>query len=131
MNDLLGQWVLLAEAEATTGAPDPATPPASPGGNPFGFAVPLMIILVLGYMMLVRPEKKKQSIHREMLANLKKNDRIVTVGGIKGIVSNVLREANEVTVTIDESTGTKVRMTIDSIARVESAKSEKTEEEKK
>jgi preprotein translocase subunit YajC len=59
-----------------------------------------------------------------MLTNLKKNDRVLTAGGIKGTVHGVHREANEVTVVVDEASGTKIRFTIDSIARVDSAKTE-------
>jgi preprotein translocase subunit YajC len=53
-----------------------------------------------------------------MLGNMKKNDRIVTVGGIMGVVTNVDRDKNEVTIKVDESSGTKLRMTLGSIARV-------------
>lgn len=128
MNTLLDHLVLIAQ---TTGQPTPPADPNTGGGNPLQFMLPVAIILMLGYFMLVRPEKKKQSLHKEMLQNLKKNDRVVTVGGIKGIVANVHREANEVTVTVDESTGTKIRVTLDSVARVESGKSDKSEDEKK
>jgi preprotein translocase subunit YajC len=131
MNTLLAHLALIAQTTAQTAAtPDPNAG-AAPGSNPLQFMLPVAIILMLGYFMLVRPEKKKQSIHKEMLQNLKKNDKIVTVGGIKGIVANVQREANEVTINIDESTGTKIRVTLDSIARVETGKSEKSEDEKK
>lgn len=123
MNPLLFQLVLFAQD----------APPAAPEqqGNPLlSFILPVAMILMLGYFMLVRPEKRKQASHREMLQNLKKNDRVLTVGGMKGVVANVLREAGEVSVIIDESTGTKVRMTLESIARVDSPKGEKSDEEK-
>jgi preprotein translocase subunit YajC len=124
MNALFFQLVLIAE-QAPTGGQEQQ-------GNPLlSFILPVAMILMLGYFMLVRPEKRKQASHREMLQNLKKNDRVLTVGGMKGVVANVLREAGEVSVIIDESTGTKVRMTLDSIARVDSPKSEKSDEEKK
>ena len=86
-------------------AADPA--PNAPGGleGLFKGPFPLIIMLVLlGYFMLFRPERQKQATMKAMLANLKKSDRVVTAGGIKGIVSNVHREADEVTVTVDEST---------------------------
>jgi len=130
MNTLLAQLVLFAQ---TTGQATPAADPnAAPtgGGNPLQFLLPVAIILMLGYFMLVRPEKKKQSVHKEMLQNLKKSDRVITVGGIKGIVANVHREANEVSLNIDESTGTKIRVTLDSIARIEGGKLDKSEDEK-
>ena len=49
---------------------------------------------------------------------MKKNDRVLTTGGIYGVVTNVHREANEVTIKVDESTNTKLRMTLGSIAQV-------------
>ena len=53
-----------------------------------------------------------------MLGALKKNDRVVTVGGIYGWVTNVHREADEVTIRVDEATNTKLRITLGSVARV-------------
>ena len=49
---------------------------------------------------------------------VKKNDRVVTVGGIYGVVTNVHREADEVTLKVDEATNTKLRVTLSSIGRV-------------
>ena len=53
-----------------------------------------------------------------MLAAVKKNDRVITAGGIYGVVTNVHREADEVTIKVDEATNTKLRLTLSSIARV-------------
>jgi preprotein translocase subunit YajC len=53
-----------------------------------------------------------------MLGALKKNDRVVTVGGMYGVVTNVHFEADEVTLKVDESNNTKIRVTLGSIARV-------------
>ncbi len=86
--------------------------------------VPLIAIGVLFYFILIRPERKKQHTLKAMLEALKKNDRVVTVGGIYGTVTNVHREADEVVVKIDESTNTKIRVTISSIARVVSDESD-------
>ena len=49
---------------------------------------------------------------------MKKNDRVLTASGIYGVVTNVHREANEVTVRVDEATNAKLRMTLSSIAEV-------------
>ena len=97
-------------------AQDP--PPDDPGGGLIRLAFPVVAIGFLFYFMLIRPEKKKQSRHREMLSDLKKNDRVVTVGGIRGVISNVQRDQDEVTVNIDEATGTKIRVSLSSIASV-------------
>ena len=85
----------------------------------YSFLLPLVAIIALFYVMLIKPERAKQNSQRQMLAKLKKNDRIVTVGGIKGIITNVHRDNDEVTVNVDESSGTKIRFTVASISRVD------------
>jgi len=87
-----------------------------PGGGLIRLALPVLVIGFLFYFMLIRPERQKQNRHRGLLENLKKNDRVVTAGGIKGVVSSVNRDQQEVTLTIDESTGTKIRINLSSIA---------------
>jgi len=76
-----------------------------------------MIGLVF-YFLMIRPQKREQQTRAEMLTALKKNDRVVTVGGIYGVVASVQADADEVTLKIDENTNTKLRVTLSSIARV-------------
>lgn len=78
----------------------------------------ILPIFLLFYLLMIRPQRKEQNQRQIMLNNMKKNDRIVTVGGILGVVTNVDRDKKEVTVKVDESSGTKLRMTLNSIARV-------------
>ena len=111
--DLPVLFLLLANGEN-------AVPPA------WLSVLPFLVIGVLFYMLLIRPERGKQQSHRSMLSNLKKSDRVVTIGGIKGIVVNVNRDAEEVTLNIDESTGTKIKISLSSIARLETAETKKT-----
>ena len=54
-----------------------------------------------------------------MLSGVKKNDRVVTIGGIKGVVTNVQRDNDEVTINVDESAGTKIRVTFAAIANID------------
>jgi preprotein translocase subunit YajC len=75
-------------------------------------------IVFLFYFLLIRPHRQEQSRRQQMLANLKKNDRIITAGGIYGTVTNVHREADEVTVKVDEGSNTKLRITLGSVNRV-------------
>jgi preprotein translocase subunit YajC len=85
-------------------------------------------IIFLFYFFLIRPQRREQQQRQRMLDAVKKNDRVITVGGIYGVVTNVHREANEITIKVDESTNTKLRLTLGSIARVvgEEAAVEKT-----
>ncbi len=89
--------------------------------------LPFVAIGLLFYFMLIRPQRKEQARRQDMLAGVKKNDRVVTIGGIYGVVMNVHREADEVTLKVDEATNTKLRITLSSIARVVSG--EPAEEE--
>jgi len=80
---------------------------------------PILAIAFLFYFLLVRPQRREQSSRQSMLDTLKKNDRVITIGGIRGVVMNVRREADEVTIKVDEATNTKLRVTFGAIARVE------------
>jgi preprotein translocase subunit YajC len=75
-------------------------------------------IILLFWFLLIRPQRQEQSRRQQMLAAVKKNDRVITAGGIYGVVTNVHREADEVTIKVDEATNTKLRVTLGSIARV-------------
>ncbi|MFH1199227.1 MAG: preprotein translocase subunit YajC [Candidatus Omnitrophota bacterium] len=51
--------------------------------------VPLILIFVIFYFMLIRPQKNKEKAHQKMLSELNKNDDIVTTGGIHGTIVNI------------------------------------------
>jgi preprotein translocase subunit YajC len=112
----LPQWVLFAAEGGGGGAA-----PGGGGGSFFGgygMFVPLIIIFVLFYFMMIRPERRRRAEMAQMMDNLKKNDRVVTAGGILGTVVNVQKGSDEITIKIDESTNTKLRLLRSSIARV-------------
>jgi preprotein translocase subunit YajC len=97
---------------------------APPGKNqdsvgPLGsMLVPLVLLFMVFYFFMIRPQRREQTRRQAMLGAVKKNDRVVTIGGIYGVVANVHREADEVTLKVDEATNTKLRITLSSIARV-------------
>jgi preprotein translocase subunit YajC len=76
------------------------------------------MIGLLFYFILLRPERRKHKEHASLLSNLKKNDKVVTIGGIYGKVFDVQREQDRVTLKIDEATNTKIDVTFAAIARV-------------
>lgn len=63
--------------------------------------IPLILIFVIFYFMLIRPQKNKEKKHQKMLANLNKNDEIVTNSGIHGTIVNV--KDKTVSVRIDDN----------------------------
>jgi len=58
-------------------------------GDPLMSFLPLVILFVIFYFLLIRPQQKKAKEHKTMVANIAKGDEIVTQGGILGKVTNV------------------------------------------
>ena len=57
--------------------------------NPLINLFPLILIFVIFYFLLIRPQKTKEKEHKKMLGNLNKNDEVVTSSGIHGTIINV------------------------------------------
>ncbi len=51
--------------------------------------IPLFFIFFIFYFLLIRPQQKKQREHLAMIGGLKKNDEVVTIGGIHGTIENI------------------------------------------
>jgi len=77
--------------------------------------LPLLLIFAIMYFLLIRPQQKKMKEHKEMVAALRKGDRVVTQGGMIGKVVKI-KEDNEVEVEI--ATGVKVRVVQNTIGHV-------------
>ena len=74
--------------------------------------IPLILIFVIFYFFLIRPQQKKVKEHKQMVENLKKGDKVITSGGIVGTVERVMeneilevRISDDVTVEIVKTTG--------------------------
>jgi preprotein translocase subunit YajC len=93
---------------------------AQPGGlsGLLGGMLPFIMIAILFYLLMIRPERRKKAELMEMLQNLKKNTRVVTIGGIFGTVVSTSKDSEEVTLMIDDSNSTKMRVQRNAIARV-------------
>lgn len=57
--------------------------------SPLVSLMPLILMFVIFYFLLIRPQQKKQKDHREMISKLKKNDEVITTGGIHATIVNV------------------------------------------
>lgn len=106
-------------------APD-AAPPGGGGGAPGAgqaswwncILMGLLPLMLVYLMLMTKPQGRDQARAKEILANLKKNDRVVTAGGIVGVVVNTSPDSEYVTVRVDESNNTKLVILKSSIARV-------------
>jgi preprotein translocase subunit YajC len=74
------------------------------GGGLIGF-LPLILIFVIFYFMLIRPQQKRAKEHKVMLENLKKGDKVITSGGEYGVIEEV--KTNTVIVKISENVKVK------------------------
>lgn len=105
------------EQTTTTTQSDSDTTPLTKKPNPFGGTqlIFLALMFVLMYMVLFRAPRKKQQQHKQMIQTLAKNDRVQTIGGIIGTVVDV--RDDEVTLKIDESNNTKIKIIRSAIGR--------------
>jgi preprotein translocase subunit YajC len=86
-----------------------AGPQGQGQANPLGGLIPIILIFVIFYFLLIRPQRKQQKEHARMIENLKKNDEVVTSGGVHGTIvavkdnTLVLRIAEGVKIEIQRS----------------------------
>lgn len=96
----------------------------APGFDPTSL-LPIVLIFVVFYFLLFRPQQKKIKAHREMMANLRRGDKVLTAGGIYGKISRVVSDT-EVEIDIAPNVRVSVaKMTISEvIAKTEPAADE-------
>ena len=122
--------MLLSIAVLAQQAPAPPGPtaPAKPADPASMWLLPAMMFALITFMLLTsRSQKKREARQRDqMLSQMSKNDRVLTIGGIIGTVIQV--KDNEVVLKVDESTNTKMTFLKSAIQRVigeEGAEAEK------
>ena len=94
--------------------------------------IPLILIFLVFYFLLIRPQQRKVKQHKEMLSNLKRGDKIVTSGGIIGIINKVA-DNRELTLEVAENVEIKIAsgMVADLYAMPEVQKKEPPKDENK
>lgn len=91
------------------------SPAAGAGApNPIVSLMPLIFMFAIFYFLLIRPQQKKQKEHARMMSELKKNDDIVTTGGIHGTIVNV----KDKTFTLRVDDNVKIEITKSAVASV-------------
>ena len=76
-------------------------------GSGIGQVIPLILIFVIFYFFLIRPQQKKVKEHKLMVENLKRGDKVVTSGGIVGTIERVI-DNDKVDVSISENVNVEV-----------------------
>ena len=97
---------LIAQAQSAS--------PAAGGPNPITSFIPLILIFIIMYFLLFRPQMRKQKEQQRLVSTLKTGDRVVTGSGIHGLISNVkdttviLKVADNVKIEVEKSAVTNV-----------------------
>lgn len=93
----------------------PANGGGSGGGLGIGAFLPMLLVFLVFYLLILRPQSKRQKEHEKMLSALEKGDEIVTSGGIHGVVQRV--NEKEQTVIVKISDDVKIEIDRGAIAR--------------
>jgi preprotein translocase subunit YajC len=98
----------------------PVTKSDEQPGSPYSIFILMGAIFVVFYLLLIRPQQKKerdkQKQRQEMLKNLTRNDHVATIGGMHGIVASVTD--TEVVLKVDEKNDVRIRFAREAISRV-------------
>lgn len=84
----------------------------SPTGSPFSFLVPMGLILVIFYFVLIRPASKKQKALQAMIDSLKNGDKVITTGGIHGVVAGITDDIIQLKI----ASGVKIEISRNAVA---------------
>ena len=91
---------------------------AAPPNSLVSTMITFLPIIVLFYLLMIRPVKRQEQERQRLLSGVKKNDRVVTTGGLIGTVTAVKEKEDEVTLKVDDSSNVRVRVTKSSIVRI-------------
>ena len=81
-------------------------------GGGLGAFIPIILMFVIFYFLLIRPQQKKAKDHQEMINNLKKGDKVITSGGIHGVITGI----DESTATVEIAEKVRIKVTRSTLA---------------
>ena len=84
--------------------------------NPIMQFLPFILMFVILYFLIIRPQRKRQKEHQGHLDDLKINDEVTTNAGIVGKIVNIKKDKNTVVLRVDDTTGTKIEFVRSAIA---------------
>jgi preprotein translocase subunit YajC len=112
---LIGIAYAMGQGGATDGA----------AGGFAGF-IPIILMFVIFYFLLIRPQQKRTKEHRQLVSNLKKGDRIITSGGLHGRVTGL----DDTTLTVEIADKVRVKVSRANVSGVVQSTAQSQEEKK-
>lgn len=89
------------------------------GGNGLASLLTFMVPLFAGvYFLILLPQQRQERQRRRMMESIKKNDRVLTVGGVYGVVVSVDAGQDRLSIRVDDEKGVKLTITKSSVAQV-------------
>jgi preprotein translocase subunit YajC len=76
------------------------------GGDTFGMLVPFVLIIVMMYFLILRPQQKRMREHQDLVKNLRRGDTVITSGGLMGKVTKVVDDEQ---IEVEIADGVRVR----------------------
>ncbi len=95
-------------------------------GNFMTLIVPFALMFAILYLLIIRPQRRKQKHLQEMITNVRKHDNVVTVGGVHGVVVSV--KEKEIIVRVDDTKDVKLKIDKSAVTSVSVPRSEKEED---
>jgi len=80
--------------------------PSGEQANPLAMFLPLILIFIVFYFFIIRPQKKKEDERKKMIEAVAKGDKVVTIGGVHGTVTQV--DESSILVQVDSSTKLRI-----------------------
>lgn len=114
---MLNPLVLFAQVPFAQVSEVPAATPTAVDSN-LWVLVMIPAFLILMWFLMVSPQKKQEKRLQNMLDSLEKNDKVMTVGGLIGIVHAVDREQNEIILKVDDGNNTKIHFHLTAVSHV-------------
>lgn len=115
---MISEGIIIRTVQAQEGGTAPATGAAGqPKGGAFGMFLPMILVFVIFYFLMIRPQQKQRKQHQALLGGLKKGDDVVTTAGIHGKVTGI---ADNI-VTLEIADNVRIKMEKQQVATVKPA----------
>ena len=112
-------YALLAQADAATGSGSTGT---AAGGEAIQWIIMIVLFFFIMWFFMIRPQQTQQKKFDQMLNGLKVGDKVVTIGGVKASITNIIRDNNneimEIQLLLDDKNNVKVMFDPRAIAYV-------------